>query len=135
MPDARTNRIPADRPGVRHIRVARMSDAACAAIEWAEVPGGDSDPGGDLAGAGRRRRVALRVGCAPRRRPPDASAGSHDGNMTSHIDSSAPPSLLLERQSVLDDLNLSMLFLETARVETVPPSEPDDLDVPPEDAG
>jgi hypothetical protein len=46
--------------------------------------------------------------------------------MTSLKDPCAPSSLALERQSVLDDLNLSMLFLETARVETIPSSELDD---------
>jgi hypothetical protein len=46
--------------------------------------------------------------------------------MTSPNDPFCPPSLVAERQSVLDDLNLSMLFLETARVETIPSSEPDD---------
>jgi hypothetical protein len=51
--------------------------------------------------------------------------------MTFLIDPTLPPSLVHERQRVLDDLNLSMLFLETARVETIPSNEiddPDDLD-------
>lgn len=50
--------------------------------------------------------------------------------MTSLTDPALPPFLVRERQRVLDDLNLAMLFLETARVETIPPNELDDPDDP-----
>ncbi|MET0297563.1 MAG: hypothetical protein ABW091_10330 [Microbacterium sp.] len=43
--------------------------------------------------------------------------------MTSVIEPSPTHPLQAERQRVLDDLNLSMLFLETARVDTAPTVE------------
>jgi hypothetical protein len=55
--------------------------------------------------------------------------------MTSVTDTPLSPALDLERQRVLDDLNLSMLFLETAHVEAMPPTpEAEDRDDPSGDA-
>jgi hypothetical protein len=56
--------------------------------------------------------------------------------MTYVTDPPRTPALDIERQRVLDDLNLSMLFLETAHVETVPATtDGDDIDDPFADAG
>lgn len=67
------------------------------------------------------RRRPLRDDCATRRLRIRGGRGQHDGGMTYLTDSSPAPSLVLERQRVLDDLNLSMLFLETAQIETIAP--------------